>query len=482
MKRVSLPTQAVVERTNTTAASLARGFVVTLFMAVAVWPSWAAGEWPPAVIVYGTGSPDVDVPAVQAAVDQGGSVHLVGTFDFGDSGRVLLRKDVAIAGEVDASGAPITTIKRGDWTFFTPMPDCPTSAPTFPSCPTTLPPTQPGPKVSVRGIHFTQSRGAPIHLAYSGGADISGNKMTEIRRRPFTTFFRRAGVLIGPRDAAFLPDGRPETRIFPMLVTGAISVTDNIIDVGGSDPTTTSGVGAFVNLTAGADVYVARNLVTGCTRNCLDTIDIALDAAGNGSTVIEDNTLITDVSGIPIPTPGTPNGIVVGFNFNPGLMNDPAWVAPTLISNNYIEVRGQVFQGSTGIVVLARDVVAEGNTVLIDSAIDIGAGMLIRGIDVAILHNRFLGTGGNAIRFDSPTATGFSGAIDGLALGNNVSRFEATHATYLFRPGSTDNTIVGDGGTVIDLGTGNRVTGAAPMEGGVGRDVADEMGDGRFSD
>lgn len=439
--------------------------VSLLITAIVMWPSWAAGG----SRVVGTGNPAVDVPAVQAAVDRGGRVHLVGTFDFGDSGRVELRKDVAITGEVDASGSPTTVINGGDWTFFAPMDP--------------FPPTRPGPKVSVRGIHFKQSRGAPIHLAYSGGADISGNVITDIRRRPFTSFFRRAGVLIGPRDAASEPgSGIPSTVIFPMLITGAISITDNVIDVTGSDPTTTSGVGTFVNLTAGADVYVARNEVTGCTRNCLDVIDIALDAAGNGSAVIEDNRLITAASGIPIPTPGTPNGIVVGFNFNPRLMNDPSVVAPTLISNNDIEVHGAAFQGSTGIVVLARDVVAEGNTVLIDSAIDIGAGMLIRGKDVAILHNRFLGTGQNAIRFDSPTATGFSGAIDGLALGNNVSGFEATHATYLFRPGSTDNTIVGDGGTVIDLGTGNRVTGAAPVKGGVGRDVADEMGDGRFSD
>jgi hypothetical protein len=34
------------------------------------------------VALTGTGDPDVDVPAVQAAVDQGGSVVLVGHFSF----------------------------------------------------------------------------------------------------------------------------------------------------------------------------------------------------------------------------------------------------------------------------------------------------------------------------------------------------------------------------------------------------------------
>ncbi len=73
-------------------------------------------------VVVGQGNPSIDVPAVQAAVDQGGSVLLVGTFDFGDTGRVVLSKDVAISGEADSSGAPTTTVIGGDWTFFSPLP------------------------------------------------------------------------------------------------------------------------------------------------------------------------------------------------------------------------------------------------------------------------------------------------------------------------------------------------------------------------
>src|SRR5437899_1749332 len=108
--------------------------------------------------------------------------------------------------------------------------------------------------------------------ASDGGRVAGSGEKNEIRKRPFTTFFRRAGVLIGPRDAAVT------TTIFRHLVTGSIKVTDNEVDLAGPDPTITSGEGIFVNLTDGAEVYVARNTVTNCTRNCLDMLDNRLDS------------------------------------------------------------------------------------------------------------------------------------------------------------------------------------------------------------
>jgi len=441
--------QQMLPRASRTLRLLRTTLYVSLFFLL---PSAAFAQ----AVVVGQGNPSIDVPAVQAAVDQGGSVLLVGTFDFGDTGRVVLSKDVAISGEADSSGAPTTTVIGGDWTFFSPLP-------------ATLPPSEAGPKIRIQSIHFRQPLGAPIHLAYCGGANIRGNKVTEIRKRPFTTFFRRAGVLIGPRDAAVT------TRIFPRLITGSIKVTDNEVDLAGPDPTMTSGIGVFINLTDGAEVYVARNTVTNCTRNCLDILDNALDSESHsrGSVVIENNTLVTGVTGIPMPTPGTPNGIVSGFNFNPALMNNLDVVAPILVSDNHVEVHGQAFNGPTGIVVLAGFSHVEGNTVVIDSGI--GAGMLIRGVNGAILRNRILGSGVNAVRFDAPSGT-FTGAIDTVAVGNNISGFAASQADYLFRAGSRGNTVVGNSGTVLDLGTNNRATGQAPVKGGVGGDVSDAAG------
>jgi len=116
-------------------------------------------------------------------------VLLVGLLTLGDTGRVVLSKDVAISGEADSSGAPTTTVIGGDWTFFSPLP-------------ATLPPSEAGPKIRIQSIHFRQPLGPPIHLAYCGGANIRGNKVTEIRQAAVHDFFRRGRCAHWPRDAA----------------------------------------------------------------------------------------------------------------------------------------------------------------------------------------------------------------------------------------------------------------------------------------
>jgi hypothetical protein len=389
-------------------------------------------------VVKGKANPALDVAAVQAAVDAGGSVKLVGSFDFGDEGRVLLRRDVDISGEADDAGNPRTRIVGGDWTFFAPLPE-------------TMPPPRPGPKISVQRIHFVQPKGVAVHLPYCSGALVRGNKVTEIRRRPFTTFFKRSGVVIGPRDALVT------SALVRGLVTGSIEVVGNTIDVGGSDPLTTSGSGVFVNMTDGAEVRVAENVVTGCTRNCLDLLDNGRDAQGRGKVTIERNTLTTDVAGIPLPTPLTPNGIVTGFNFNPPMMNDPAVVAPILVSNNDIRVHGEVHQGSRGIIVLARDAVVEGNTILVRSTKPgLGVGVQIRGANIKVSRNRITGAGQAAVIFDEATR-GFSAAKDSTATDNDTAGFTAAEADYVLRPGSSGNAVAGKAAKVVDLGAGNRV-------------------------
>ncbi len=75
-------------------------------------------------VVMSTGTPEKDVAAVQAAVDQGGAVVLRGPFDFGEKGRVTIRRSVSISGDVAGKRAdgPATVIKGGFWSFFSPLP------------------------------------------------------------------------------------------------------------------------------------------------------------------------------------------------------------------------------------------------------------------------------------------------------------------------------------------------------------------------
>ena len=76
-------------------------------------------------VVNGAVDPARDVPAVQAAVDRGGAVVLEGRFDFGERGRVTIRRSVSISGDAGNSARDPrgTAIKGGFWTFFSPLPD-----------------------------------------------------------------------------------------------------------------------------------------------------------------------------------------------------------------------------------------------------------------------------------------------------------------------------------------------------------------------
>jgi hypothetical protein len=88
----------------------------------------------PKTVVVGVNNPDYDVPAVQSAVDQGGTVLLRGTFDFGTNagnhiivpGRTypaqdekgtstvfINQKDVTILGETGKRGELLTVVKNG---------------------------------------------------------------------------------------------------------------------------------------------------------------------------------------------------------------------------------------------------------------------------------------------------------------------------------------------------------------------------------
>jgi hypothetical protein len=175
-------------------------------------------------VVVGQEDPAIDVDAVQTAVDRGGSVHLLGTFDFGDDGRVLLHRDVAISCGADALGRPITTITGGDWPFCAPAP-------------ADVPPAQTGPVISIECIHFREPAGGAIHLDYAGGACIRGNEVTALRRRPSITFFRCAGRLIGAHDALVT------ITSIRSLITGSIVVIENEIHLADLHPPMTPGKG-----------------------------------------------------------------------------------------------------------------------------------------------------------------------------------------------------------------------------------------------
>ncbi|MBZ5567228.1 MAG: hypothetical protein LAN64_05170 [Acidobacteriia bacterium] len=112
---------------------------IALGMAVLAVPSVMANgdngpNVAPTTVVLGADNPLIDVPAVQSAVDQGGTVILRGKFDFGvDAGNHIIvpgrpypdqdvkgkstvfiyQKDVTIIGETGKHGALLTVVKNG---------------------------------------------------------------------------------------------------------------------------------------------------------------------------------------------------------------------------------------------------------------------------------------------------------------------------------------------------------------------------------
>ena len=448
------------------------------FVALTAAPAYAwDASWCDArgqTVVIGQNNANLDVPAVQAAVDQGGSVLLVGTFDFGEAGRVLLRNDVEICGTVDESGAPLTTIRRGEWTFHTPYPD-----------PSSLPPAQPGPKVAIHDIHFVEARGTAIHLAYSGGASLHHNVINEMRARVTGATSERAAIVVGTA----LLGGTPNTRFIPLLISGDIEITDNEIDVSidpsnpGETTTSSRGTGMFVSMYVGADVRIERNHVTGNTRTGLAILDGIADANGRGSVVIADNVIVSDVRfGFIIAGPRAPLGIVTGFNNNRTLGGDPdLQMIPALVTGNYIELNGVT---SMGIVNIWNDAVITGNVITVHGdlastkdRLSTSGGILATTSRQVLMHNRFMGEGCNAIRIGG-TAEGQE-RRDNVAIGNNVSLFQpfiggfAKCADIWLEPASHDNTVVGNNGSAIDDGSHNNITGLRPVEGGVGQAVSE---------
>ena len=143
--------------------------LATLLLLTLTGVAWA--EEP--VVVNGAGDPARDVPAVQAAVDRGGAVVLKGMFDFGERGRVTIRRSVSVSGDAGASVRDPrgNTIKGGFWTFFSPLPD-------------RLPPEQPGPQISIQGLRFEGALWAPINIAHASRVRIVGNRVTNVRPHP----------------------------------------------------------------------------------------------------------------------------------------------------------------------------------------------------------------------------------------------------------------------------------------------------------
>lgn len=367
--------------------------------------------------VVGQNNSAVDIQAVQTAVDQGGTVLLKGTFDFGDKGSVTIGRDVRIIGEQDSQGIPITKVKGGFQAFFSPLP-------------AQLPPQVPGPKITIQRIHFDGTKAHPIYIAYCSGAIIAGNKITNVQPIAATPEINvSVGIMVGTNWI----QPRATRKYQPGAITGVVIIENNDLDMANDTPVKTLGQGIFVHWATGITLQISGNTVKNCSRNSIEAMDNYLGDDGSGSVIIRDNKVTTATVGIPFPSPRTPNGILVGWFLDgtgEGASNAKQNMKHTIV-NNIVRARGET---SMGMWIAANEVIVENNKIITEkqsaTPIHISSGYC------QILKNKIEGTGASAI-FIGPVRS-LKGS-NNRCEGNDLSTFSAAEAEVILAKDSKNN-------------------------------------------
>jgi hypothetical protein len=390
-----------------------------------------------AQIVVGRSDPALDVEAVQKAVDQGGMVLLKGEFNFGDKGNVRITRDVAVSGEVDGGGKPRTTIKGGQSTLRSLRPDGASG---------------PGPKVTIKHLHFDGAAWMPIHVAFSSGTVISGNVISRVKPVPFPPnalshgkpYNMQQGIVVV--GASFEPG--KALQYAPDAVTGSLTVTDNEIDLANDAPKTTLSMGIWVMYTTGIDAEIAGNKIRNVSRNGLEVIDNYRAKDGGGRVVIGNNDIETPADGAPFPTPRAPNGISTGY-FMDGKAATDGRAVPHTVTRNTVRARGQT-PSSVGIALMLDKAVVNDNRVTLEGP---GTwGMVVNGSHNRIEQNQLDGSGTFGILVVPVPQVG---ADNNELTRNEFGQLRAARGNVMLMKGANHNRVVGSTGTVTDLGEGN---------------------------
>ena len=224
-------------------------FIAVLATAVAC----TAGATPQTVVV-GTGDPDTDVPAVQAAVDQGGEVMLQGHFSFhqpptvptatafvGGLATVLVSKAVVISGTQDGE---LTTIEGGTTPFYV---------------------EAPGASVTIQGLRFIRPAGDAIFVYAVSGLTIASCKIDGLD--PQLGFGDGIDINTSSGLPAPTNPGKPEN------VSGTLLIANNDINLAGATAQTQAvGVLIFSVGVPGAEVeaYIVGNTITNTTEPAIN--------------------------------------------------------------------------------------------------------------------------------------------------------------------------------------------------------------------
>jgi len=385
-------------------------------------------------VVVGTGNPDIDVPAVQAAVDQGGDVVLKGHFSFDRSptiptapageppAMVLVSKAVAISGARDDDDGELTSIQAGQIPFYV---------------------EAPGAHVSIQGLRFIRPKKDAVLVYAVSGLVIASCKI----EGAVPVNHGSAGIAI---ETSFNPP-TPTNPGTPENVSGTLFIVNNVIDVaGGTALDHTLGVLMFSVGVPGAqvDVHISGNTIRNTTARSINLWQI------DGRTHIERNVTTTSTILGPanvafgrgtdvIHVTGTGSYLVAGNSVH------SRWAAAT-----GIRVQGQAAEWPIkGAVVVDNDInmdAPEGTVFDANSAaIDVRGNAQ----DNIIQNNRIRGRARAALVVANQTS---EVTKNNHFILNRLAHFEASFADVFVGPRVMDTLIVGPG-TVDDQGVGTAV-------------------------
>jgi hypothetical protein len=406
---------------------------------VGLWilvPSLVTGFFPiaastavAATVVVGTGNPNIDVPAVQAAVDQGGEVVLKGHFSFdkpatvvtalADTGyppaTVQVSKAVAISGK--GEGDEMTTIDGGSIPFYV---------------------EAPGAAVAIQGLRFVRPKTEALLVYAASGLLVASCRIQGVV--PLPGF---GSVAIDIDTSGNIPTpaqpGKPEN------LSGRLLIVDNDIDVaGGTTLDNTVGLILWSVGVPGAEVeaHIARNIIRNFNEKGVNIRRVV------GRVYVERNQVTTDTM------MGVASGATGIFVANLGtyvLTHNSVHSRWVTGSGFGIDVRSQFATWPiTGASIVGNDVHMDapaGTVFRSDSA-----GIEIQGFAQgnALLDNGIRGRANAAVAVNPPSNR--PSANNTVAF-NRFDDLEASLADIFVSASATNTLLLGQNGTVDDQGT-----------------------------
>jgi hypothetical protein len=370
-------------------------------------------------LVVGTGDPTHDIPAVQAAVDQGGRVCLRGSFSF-DSVPALdptihVKKEVVISGAAGDEGS-MATIVGGTRPFIV---------------------EAPGARFTIQGLRFEDIVKDAVQVRAVHGLVVANCVIVHVQPGVFPAepgFKTGVGILVFPTS--------------PGDVSGSISITDNKMDVGGTDQDRSGGVFIF---SAGqspnneVDIHVAGNEIMNTVAHGIDMRDIG------GRALLDRNAITTGATG---GRGGGPTALVNGIRC---LGGGSYTVAHNTIDTAFGNAAGIRIQSRNNARPVAHAVVFDNDITMSAAAGTVfgteSAAIEIRGAanDNVVAHNTIHGSARFALSVvpESPYIPSNNAFVM-----NEQPDFAASIADVFVGPGVMNTIIIGPQVTIVDQGVG----------------------------